>query len=120
MKATYRFRSRAIFPVACVLALGVVTSAQTASSQQPRPGLTLQDVLGHVVETEAATLNNLMAFRPVVEVYVQRVVPDAAQNYVPSQDAYLLGRFNWLDGPRLWDLNGGRKAPQISNKGAKG
>jgi hypothetical protein len=78
------------------------------------------DARERIATTEAATLDNLKAFRPVVEVYGQRVTEDASLVATPAQDMYLLGRFNWLDGPRLQELSGGLAAPRASIGASKG
>src|SRR5687768_8131444 len=96
---TVEFPSLRIQPA--VLVLVSVLAAVRVSGQAPPPApqsappLTLAAVVSGVAATEAATLNNLMAFRPVIEAYVQRALSDASQNLTASQDTYVLGRFNW-------------------------
>lgn len=96
-------------------------AGQTVPPTTPGPPpLTLDAVVGRAAAAEAATLNNLKAFRPVIEAYVQRVTPDSSRGLRAMQDTYVLGRFNWREGPRLRDLNGRpRGAAHVSALGLK-
>lgn len=99
--------------------------AQQASvsppSSDPAPAaMTLDEIVKRAAESERTIITNLQAFKPIVEVYIQNVVPDEALVVTPTQDAYFLGRFNWRNGPRLQTLSGGKDAPRVSSTSMTG
>src|SRR5688572_7197034 len=91
---------------AILLAGPGITSTLAQSGKAPEPTLappaqatpatiTVQDIMRKVAQTESTLITNIRSFRPIVEVYIQNVVPDDQQSIVPNQDTYFLGRFDW-------------------------
>lgn len=90
--------------------LGVLLVAAPAMAQQ---GPTLEDVLARINQTEGALITNMRNFKPMIEVYLQNLKADDQLGFVPAEDAYVLGRFDWKNGPRLQTLTGGKEAPRF-------
>ena len=103
---------------------GVSALAQKPAGQSPAtiappaapaaaPGITVQEIVRRVSQSESTVLTNVRTFKPIVEVYIQNVVPDDQQSVMPTQDTYFLGRFDWKNGPRLVTLNRSKDAPRV-------
>jgi len=45
------------------------------------------------------------------------MAPDAQLGVVPTDDSYVLGRFDWRNGPRLQPMAGGKESPRFSGAG---
>jgi len=98
-------------PARRALLLGLlVVAPPPAAAQAP----TLEQIVAQANKTEGTIIQNLRNFRPVVEVYVQNLAEDARLGLVPTADSYLLGRFDWRDGPRLQPVSGGRETPRFT------
>ena len=96
-------------------------SAPTGAPASPSPTtIALEDVIKRAASSEATVIANVKTFKPIVEVYMQNVVPDETLKVTPSHDTYLLGRFNWRNGPRLQTLSGGNDAPRVSSTSVTG
>lgn len=89
---------------------GVLLLAAPAYAQQ---GPTLEDVLNRINQSESALINNMRNFKPTIEVYIQNLKADDQLGLVPAEDAYVLGKFDWKNGPRLQTLSGGKEAPRF-------
>lgn len=87
--------------------------ATPAAAQQ----LTLDDIVERSRQAEATLITNVRNFKPMVEIYIQNMAPDAQLGVVPTEDSYVLGRFDWRNGPRLQALAGGKESPRFSGAG---
>jgi hypothetical protein len=114
-----------LLKAAVVLAFSAVSPAH---AQQPPAAvepaqlvstITIDDIVTRAAKTESAIIGNVKWLKPIIEVYVQSVVPDESQAVTPTQDAYFLGRFNWHNGPRLQTLSGGKDAPRVASTTGK-
>jgi hypothetical protein len=93
-------------------ALAVVftlTAVGHAQQQAPPPGqpMTIEELAARITRAESAVAARMRAFRPIVEVYIQNLQPDARLGAVPVKDEYFLGQFEWIEGrgPRLQALS---------------
>jgi hypothetical protein len=93
--------------------------AAAAQAQPPSSTITTDDIVKRAARAESAIIGNVRFLKPIIEVYVQSVVPDESQAVTPSQDMYFLGRFNWHNGPRLQTLSGGKDAPRVASTTGK-
>ena len=89
-----------------VLAIGIVPLA--AGAQQP--ATTLDQVIARVISQEAAQMQNMKKYSPLVETYIQKDRPDKELGTVPDGDQYFLGRAELAKGVELEPLtnNGGK------------
>ena len=94
-------------------------ASPTPSASAPAAS-TLEEIVKRAAQSESTIISNLKSFKPIVEVYLQNVVPDETLAVTPAQDTYVLGRFGWRNGPRLQMLSGGTDAPRISDTSATG
>jgi hypothetical protein len=69
--------------LACAVAL-----AGTNAKPNPNPNQTID----RIVEKERALADTMRGYNPMVETYLQRMQPDSALGFVPSEDHYFLGR----------------------------
>jgi hypothetical protein len=61
-------------------------SAKTVPQSNP------DKAIDRIFESERALATTLRNYSPMVETYLQRMQPNAALGYVPSEDRYFLGR----------------------------
>ena len=101
-------------------ALAQQATVSPPSSDQAPDTVTLDEIVKRAAQSENTVITNLQTFKPIVEVYIQNVVPDEALVVTPNQDTYFLGRFNWRNGPRLQALSGGKEAPRVSSTSVTG
>ena len=89
-----------------VLAIGIVPLA--AGAQQP--ATTLDQVIARVISQEAAQMQSMKKYSPLVETYIQKDRPDKELGTVPDGDQYFLGRAELAKGVQLEPLtnNGGK------------
>src|SRR6185295_2881034 len=98
------------FPSFLTLAvLGSVAIASPSSAQEAQaatPALTLEATVERIAQSESALIARMRTLHPVVEVYVQNVMPDQQLGSVPVHDDYFLGQFEWneKDGPKVRPL----------------
>lgn len=109
---------RVLAAVALLALVALSSSGGPVSAQTPT--LTLESVAARAALQETETLQGLKVYRPVIEVYLQRLGPNSAGELAVTQDSYLLGRFNWFKGPRLQDPGGRWEAPEMSLEGVSG
>ena len=102
----------------CAVALVHAQQPPAAAEQAPST-ITTDDIVKRSAKAEDAIIGIVKTLKPIIEVYVQSVVPDESQAVTPSQDAYFLGRFNWHNGPRLQTLSGGKDAPRVAPTAGK-
>ena len=90
------------------VAVAPVGRAQQTPSTTADP--TADQILDRVAQNEAALKAKMRELHPIVEVYIQGMVPDPQLGPVPSGDEYFLGRFDWDDreGPKLRTLTPGK------------
>src|SRR3990170_2962355 len=101
-------------------AFGQQVAVVPSSSGPASTTIALEEIVERAAQAESAVIANLQTFKPIVEVYLQNVVPDESQAVTPTQDTYILGRFNWRKGPRLETLSGGKDAPRVSSTSVTG
>ena len=87
-----------------VLSTLFVPATSRAQQPAPEPVPTIEDIVGRIKNSEATLIANLRAWRPLIEVYIQNLEPNEELGFVPTQDTYFLGRFDWTDGPRMQTL----------------
>ena len=90
------------------LAFNPTPRAQEATRVVAEP--TVDTVTDRIDQNEAALKAKMRELHPIVEVYIQGMVPDAQLGAVPSGDEYFLGRFDWdeREGPKLRTLTPGK------------
>ena len=74
-----------------LVALALSAAAQE-SSQQPT---SFDQVMDRVMEREAAFVNTMRTYTPIVETYIQNMQPDKELGAVPKSDEYFLGRLKY-------------------------
>ncbi|MBI2189805.1 MAG: M48 family metalloprotease [Acidobacteria bacterium] len=96
--------------IAVVLAsLFVLTAAPRA--QQPASGggaVSMDQFIERLMTAEAALMDRLGNYHPVVEIYLQSLLPDPQIGAVPTRDDYFLGQFDGRDGPTATPLSPAR------------
>lgn len=75
----------------CFLVLGVLLAFIPAYCKT-NPNANLNQTLDRIVANERALSDTMRNYSPMVETYLQRMQPDAALGFVPSEDHYFLGR----------------------------
>ena len=102
---------RGAHAAALLIALCMHTSPARAQSV-PAPGsdeLNVADVVDRMNRAETALFQRLKTYHPLVEAYIQHLVPDQQLGWVPAKDDYFLGQFDFADRPRLRQLGQERK-----------
>jgi len=79
-----------------VLMLAGAGLAQTTSA----PNMKLDQVVDRVVQQEAAFMDSLRAYSPLVETYIQETRPDKELGTVPERDHYFLAKADFSQGIR--------------------
>ncbi len=87
---------RALKIAVAVLMLAVAGLAQTA----PEKNLRLDQVVDRVVEQEAAFMDSLRDYSPLIETYIQEMRPDKELGLVPERDQYFLTKADFSKGIR--------------------
>ena len=98
-----RVKSVILLTFAALLAFAPIPRAQ-----QPAPSdgpLTLEEVADRVNRAEGALTVRVQTYRPLVEVYIQNLIPDEKLGTVPVRDEYFLGQFDWNNGPKFKALS---------------
>ena len=75
-------------PVLVVLLALSFVQVFASSNPKPNPNQSID----HIVANERALGNTIRNYSPMVETYLQRMQPDNALGFVPSEDHYFLGR----------------------------
>jgi len=108
-------RGTSIAVLVAVLSI-IPTSLRAQSLNTPRGDeLNVADVVDKMNRSEAALFERLKMYHPLVEAYIQHLVPDPQVGWVPAKDDYFLGQLEYTDKPRLRPLGQARKQ---SNKGS--
>ncbi|MBI2828772.1 MAG: M48 family metalloprotease [Acidobacteria bacterium] len=101
-----------ILPRSSLIALGLLVLSPAPDAQQlPSSGgaaISMDALVDRLTKAESALTARMSAYRPVVEVYLQHLVPDAKVGAVPRRDDYFLGQFDGNDGPSLTPLGPSR------------
>jgi Peptidase family M48 len=75
-----------------------VTAPSPTVTQPPASQATsINEVVDQIIEREHALINFLRARTPLIETYLQDVVPDPKFGIMPKQDHYFLGRLDLSD-----------------------
>ena len=83
-----------------LLGLILLGAAAPRAQQAPPEGASaasLDDVVERLTKAESALATRMAAYRPVVEVYLQHLVPDQTVGAAPTRDDYFLGQFDGRD-----------------------
>ena len=98
--------------VSATILLIALSTAASARAQSVNPGgdeLNVADVIDRMNRAETALFQRLKTYHPLVEAYIQHLVPDQQLGWVPAKDDYFLGQFDFADRPRLRPLGQERK-----------
>src|SRR5438128_2387805 len=90
------------------LTLVLCSSPLAARAQETaaRGTIAVSDVVTRMIDNEKALIDRMRDYHPLIEVYVQHVVPDAQLGWTPTADDYFLGQFGLDDDrPRFKALN---------------
>ena len=79
-----------------VMMLAVAGLAQTATEKN----LKLDQVIDRVAQQEAAFMDSLRDYSPLVETYIQEMRPDRELGLVPERDQYFLAKADFSQGIR--------------------
>ena len=99
-----------LFRVAAV-PLSIVVLSAGAFAQQASSGgaaVALDQVVDRLIKMESTLLGRLGNYHPVVEIYLQSLLPDPQIGAVPAHDDYYLGQFDGTDAPAATPLNPAR------------
>lgn len=112
---------RHLFKIVVTVASVVVVSAAPRAQQPPpaSPPVSQNEFIDRMMKAETALMDRLGDYHPVVEVYLQNLVPDPKVGSVPVRDDYFLGQFDGSDGPAATALSPGRgwfKRPGLMNR----
>ena len=80
--------TRRSLPLPVIFLVCAVALAGTNAKPNPNPNQTID----RIVEKERALADTMRGYNPMVETYLQRMQPDSALGFVPSEDHYFLGR----------------------------
>ena len=105
-------------------AAGLLLATAAPQAQQAGPGgaaVSLEQFIERLMTSEAALMDRLADYQPVVEVYLQNfeAAADPKLGSVPVGDDYFLGQFDGTDGPAALPLTQGRggfKRPGLMNR----
>ena len=80
-------------------AVATAPEAHAQTEDAPSGGLTLNDVMDHVVQREHFFMAQMRHMHPLVETYLQDLKNDPNGNPYPVKDQYFLGRLDMSEGP---------------------
>jgi hypothetical protein len=80
----------------------VAAIGPTDPAQPPRP-MTIETITQQIARTEAALLTRMRQYRPVAEVYIQKLTEDDLLGTLPTGDAYFLGQLTWRNNAPRFD-----------------
>jgi len=100
---------RGVSAAILLIALSIATSARAQSVNPAGDELNVADVIDRMNRAETALFQRLKTYHPLVEAYIQHLVPDQQLGWVPAKDDYFLGQFDFADRPRLRQLGQERK-----------
>ena len=70
------------------------TPGVAGAEQTPRTPVSADQVVDQIIEREHALINFLSSRKPIVETYLQNLVPDTKLGAIPKEDHYFLGRLD--------------------------
>lgn len=95
--------------VAVVAGVLAVTAAPHAQQPPAASGaVSIDDFVERLMKAESALMGRLGSYHPVVEIYLQSLLPDPQVGAVPTRDDYFLGQFDGANGPAATPLSAGR------------
>ena len=101
---------RGSYAAILLVALSTVPSARAQSVNAPGgDDLNVADIVDRMNRAETALFVRLKTYHPLVEAYIQHLVPDEQLGWVPAKDDYFLGQLEFADRPRLRPLGQERK-----------
>src|SRR5262245_42539446 len=99
-------RSHVVSTIVCLL----LTFAAAFPAHQPSsppagpakpavsPDLPVEQVIDRVVQRENELVKSLANYSPLVETYIQNLMPDKTLTFVPKSDVYFLGKLDLTQG----------------------
>ncbi len=84
-----------------LLALLMVLALPAAAQRQERRGgqaAAVDQVIDRIIATERATVEELRNYSPLIEIYLQEVLPDSELGAAPQRDHYFLGKAELSNG----------------------
>jgi hypothetical protein len=75
--------------------------AWAAGNPKPNPNQNLD----RIIANERALADTIRSYSPMVETYLQRMQPDTALGFVPSEDHYFLGRVQFQQSKEVFYLD---------------
>jgi hypothetical protein len=75
----------------------VSANAPAVAQQAARTPASTDQVIDQIIEREHALITFLSTRKPIVETYLQNLVPDAKLGAVPKEDHYFLGRLDMAE-----------------------
>jgi hypothetical protein len=99
------------FASAAIAALIVLSSplVMNAQSDDASGTIEISDIVARMNDNEKALTERIKATHPLIEVYIQHVVPDAQIEWAPSTDDYFLGQLDLTDKPQFKELSQPKK-----------
>jgi hypothetical protein len=98
--------SRIAFVVATLFVLAAAPRAQEAAAGGA--AVSMDQFIERLMKAEAALMDRLGNYHPVVEIYLQSLLPDPKIGAVPMRDDYFLGQFDGSGGPKATPLSPAR------------
>ena len=99
------------------LLLTLVTISAAAYGQSAEPPavgqVKIEDVVDRMNKSESGLVVRMRMYHPLVEVYIQNLVPDELLGWVPTQDEYFLGQFDMGEKPKLRPLSPVKKTTAL-------
>jgi Peptidase family M48 len=93
-----------------------MSPAVLGQSQEPPQAVQLKidDITDRMNKSESGLIVRMRMYHPIVEVYIQNLVPDEQLGWSPSQDEYFLGQFDLGEmSPRLRPLSQMKKSAGV-------
>lgn len=96
----------------------VLTLSPAVLGQSPEPPQTVQmkidDIADRMNKAESGLIVRMRMYHPIVEVYIQNLLPDEQLGWTPSRDEYFLGQFDLGEmSPRLRPLSQMKRTPGL-------
>ena len=88
---------RVAVPAAVTLTLALLPVPVHAQPANSASTIAIEDVIARMNDNEKALAQRMAMYHPLVEVYLQHVVPDEQLGWTPVSDDYFLGQFDLAD-----------------------
>src|SRR5919199_118816 len=111
--------------LAAVLLVALTSIVPAANGQSPegadRAEVKIDDIITRMNKAESGVAVRMRMYHPLVEVYIQNLVPDEQLGWVPTRDDYFLGQFDLGETAKLRPISQTRKAAGVVSRvtGAK-